>query len=110
MNTIFHIDEINKWPTLLSNVNHMHEWMQSTKTAGTIEVLVNGSAVSAVVKNSDINLSQLTNMGIMVAVCNNSLVQRDIKTDSLQANLQVVPVGVVELACKQSEGYAYIKP
>lgn len=110
MNTIFHINESNKWTTLFSNVTHMNKWMQSTATTGTIEVLVNGSAVSDVVKNSDINLRQLTNMRIMVAVCNNSLVQRDIKTDSLQANLQVVPVGVVELTAKQIAGYAYIKP
>ncbi len=110
MNTIFHINESAKWPMIFSNVNHMHEWMVDNSDNGKIEVLVNGPAVSDVVTDSKVDLSPLTDIGITIAVCNNSLVQRNIETNSLQPNLTVVPVGVVELATKQLEGFAYIKP
>lgn len=110
MNTIFHINESNKWSTIYSNVKHMHEWMTTNKISGTVEVLINGQAVSETVAGSNINLSQLIELGTVVAVCNNSLVQQNIQTNSLQSDLQIVPVGVVELATKQIEGYAYIKP
>ncbi|WP_155287514.1 DsrE family protein [Lacticaseibacillus zhaodongensis] len=106
---IFHIDESAKWPTLLSNVQHYREWLRSQNDASALEVLVNGAAVADTTVGSAVDLSALAQMAT-VAVCANSMSQRQITRNQLQAGLTVVPAGVVELAQRQHQGYAYIKP
>lgn len=110
MNTIFHIDDMPKWPTLLSNVTHMAQWQASQAQTGTIEVLINGEAVAAAQAHSNVDLNVLTELGVVVNVCENSLAQRHIEKETLQPRVGTVPVGVVELAQRQAAGYAYIKP
>ncbi len=46
MNVIVHIDETNKWPTVLSNLSHLYEHWQQSHDDGIIELLVNGEAVT----------------------------------------------------------------
>jgi len=47
---------------------------------------------------------------ISFVACNNALIANDINKDDLINFIDVVPVGILELINKQSEGYAYIKP
>ena len=47
---------------------------------------------------------------VVISVCNNALKGNNITVDDLFDFVTVVPAGVVELAEKQFEGYAYIKP
>ncbi|PCS01600.1 DsrE family protein [Lactococcus fujiensis] len=108
MKVIFHIDEESKWETLLSNVHHLRQYFDEVND-GQIEVLVNGEAVQSAIKNSFHDLSVLTKQA-HVAVCNNSLEARSIRPADLQEGVETVPSGVVELALKQADGYAYIKP
>ncbi|MGB2575615.1 DsrE family protein [Leuconostoc citreum] len=110
MNVIVHIDETNKWPTVLSNLSHLYEHWQQSHDDGIIELLVNGEAVTQLRQDADINLTDLYRRGIDVAVCNNSLQQRQILPKQLQAESRIVPSGVVELVNKQHQGFAYIKP
>ena len=111
MDVIFHIDETIKWPTVLSNLKHMNEWYSETGSTGTIELLINGEAVEQAIKASDVNFTAMIDHNIKIAVCQNSLDQRQIATADLQdAVAVVVPSGVVELALKQQQGYSYIKP
>ena len=110
MNVIVHIDESEKWQTVLSNLKHLVEWYENNDIVGTIELLVNGGAVQQVVKQSDLQLNKLISSSIVISVCKNSLDQRNISSTDLQDNIVIVPSGVVELAIKQNEGYGYIKP
>ncbi|MBZ6004166.1 DsrE family protein [Leuconostoc gelidum subsp. aenigmaticum] len=110
MNVIFHIDETDKWPTVLSNIKHMVDWYQKTDTQGDIELLINGEAVEQTVKTANINLNDIYAPNVNIVVCNNSLTQRHISNDDLQEVTSIAPVGVVELALKQQQGYSYIKP
>ena len=71
MNVIVHIDETNKWPTVLSNLSHLYEHWQQSHDDGIIELLVNGEAVTQVRQDADIDLTDLYRRGIDVAVCNN---------------------------------------
>ena len=103
MNVIVHIDESEKWQTVLSNLKHLVEWYENNDIVGTIELLVNGGAVQQVVKQSDLQLNKLISSSVVISVCKNSLTE-------LQDNIVIVPSGVVELAIKQNEGYGYIKP
>jgi intracellular sulfur oxidation DsrE/DsrF family protein len=109
MNVIVHIDESEKWQTVLSNLKHLVEWYEDNEIVGTIELLVNGGAEQAV-KQSDLQLNTLISSSVVISVCKNSLDQRHISSTELQDNIVIVPSGVVELAIKQNEGYGYIKP
>ncbi|MCI1986477.1 MAG: DsrE family protein [Lactobacillus sp.] len=109
MNVIFHIDDSKKWPTLLNNVQHFREWLQAQSDNSTLEVLINGEAVSDAVLDSPIDLSLLART-VNIAVCANSMHQRQLTKAQLQDGVTMVPSGVVELAQRQHHGFAYIKP
>lgn len=115
MKVIFHIDESEKWPMVVSNVKNLISYY-TKKDANTnikIEVLVNGDAVSDVtLRNKKYHeaIENMLSLNVDVAVCNNSLMQRKISSEELLAGLVIVQSGVVELVEKQNEGYSYIKP
>lgn len=110
---IFHIDEINKWKHLLTNVSNLLSGMEGEKLY--VEVLANSEAVkyydSTLDLNANINaMESLNKRNVKFAACNNALKAYHIKNDNLYNFIDVVPAGVVELVKKQNEGYAYIKP
>lgn len=47
--------------------------------------------------------------GIVFAVCENTLKQKNIGKSSLMPNLEFVPMGVAEIVTKQEQGWSYIK-
>lgn len=110
LNTVFHIDETQKWSVVISNLKHLHEWMQDNNESGVIELVINGEAISDTVVNSKQDLNDLFVIGIDVRACKNSMDQREIKEEDLQNHVKIVPSGVVELAIKQHDGFGYIKP
>ncbi|QPS71798.1 DsrE family protein [Lactococcus garvieae] len=110
LKVILHINENQKWKAVLSNVENFQSWLSENKEAGDIEILVNGEAVDKVLQGSTINLSEVLQTGVKVAVCQNSLNARAYTTEMLQEGCTVVPAGIVELVQKQHLGFAYIKP
>nr|WP_255555514.1 DsrE family protein [Enterovibrio paralichthyis] len=79
-----------------------------------IAVLVNGAAV-AVFDGSSQNdyqkeLDALNKAGAKIHVCRNSMKAQNIDLAALPDFVQEVPVGVLYLVARQSEGFAYIKP
>lgn len=107
MNVIFHIDDIEKWPIMISNVKNFRKEIPN----GKIEVLVNGEAVESLMIHSPVTISVLTELPeVEIVVCQNSLNQRKIINEDLQPQLMKVSSGVVELVQKQVGGYVYIKP
>lgn len=119
---VFHIDEVEKWPLLLANVRNLVKVVDVTVCR--ITVLVNVKAViifdqhtfndhlfDRKVQPSHVDIiKQLTLQGVEFTVCQNSLSGSNIFVESIPEYLKVVPVGVLELIQKQSEGFAYIKP
>lgn len=110
---IFHIDELNKWKLLLKNVSNLLDAVGIEKFY--IEVLANSEAVKFYTTNQnldvDINsMENLNNKGVKFVACINALMAYDIKKDDIIHFIDIVPVGVLELINRQSEGYAYLKP
>lgn len=108
---IFHIDEINKWGLALKNISNLLDAIDINKFS--IEVLANSEAVKFYDSNLGLNLKsieKLYNKGVKFVACNNALIANDMKKEDLFHFIEIVPVGVLELINKQSEGYAYIKP
>ncbi|NVK73095.1 MAG: DsrE family protein [Oceanospirillaceae bacterium] len=117
---IFHIDEVEKWPLLLANVRNLVKVVDVS--ASCIAVLVNSKAVIifdkqnsasspnvAPASHSDL-IQELVEQGVKFKLCQNSLKGFGIVAESLSDDLEVVPVGVLELIEKQADGFAYIKP
>lgn len=115
MQVLFHVDDSERWEITLNNVEAMLRCGQETSRVFTIEVVVNGAAVR------ELQLAQAKRVGtydrlaalgaaVRVCACKNALANLAISPESLLPGVAVVPAGVVEIAERQSEGYAYIKP
>lgn len=115
MKVLFHIDQSENWDMLLNNVTNMFKYGESTSALFEIEIVVNGAAVN------ELQAEEAEKYGIRerflplvnsvhTCACNNALKNLGISLESLLPFVQVVPVGVVEIATKQQQGYSYIKP
>jgi intracellular sulfur oxidation DsrE/DsrF family protein len=109
---IFHVDEMEKWTLALHNVQNMLNALEGRDL--TVEVLANSEAVRFYTVSdhnaASLQMSDLAKAGVLFAACNNALNSLGIQKDQLPEFIQVVPAGVLELAEKQQQGYAYIKP
>lgn len=111
---IFHINEIDKWKTVLGNVSNLLKDMGPEQVE--VIVLANGESVryyeEEFIEEKEIlsTFVDLAEMGVKFVACNNALSSRNMKKDNLQPFVEVVPAGVSELLKRQHEGYAYIKP
>ncbi|GAW91772.1 DsrE family protein [Calderihabitans maritimus] len=127
LKVLFHVNESNRWQVVFGNINNFINDIGPQNAD--IEVLANGEAVSifgnkcsqvgdvsqgpscGTVEGAPVNqLKKLSEMGVKFVVCRNALKAESIDEDSLPAFVVVVPAGITEIAKKQAEGYAYIKP
>lgn len=114
LKAVFHIDELEKWNLLLKNAENFVHNMEQSKAAYRLEVVANSEAVRGYLnfQNSERqeSMEALAAKGVQFAVCNNALKSQGLEKSALFSFVEVVPAGVVELAMRQSEGFAYIKP
>lgn len=106
---IFHVAHYEDWAMALTNINNLLQAEPDAK----VEALANGNAV-ILFQTAPAKLTArwqaLADKGVDFALCNNALKSFGINPDELDSRIRVVPAGVLELAQKQSEGFAYIKP
>ncbi|WP_225047060.1 DsrE family protein [Lacticaseibacillus kribbianus] len=110
MNVIFHLDEPAKWPVVTGNIVNYLKAAADQGVSGQVELLINGPAIEGARRGSDQVLAPLLEAGVEVAACANAMASHQIAAANLQPGLTVVPAGVFELARRQHEGYAYIRP
>ena len=128
LEVLFHVNESGRWQIVLVNIaNFLNDVGQGNAD---IEVVANGEAVSifgnrcllaggegqgascGTTANGSLveQMKKLSEMGVNFIACRNALKGQSIEEDSLPNFLTVVPAGITEIARKQAEGYAYIKP
>ena len=110
-NVIFHLDETSKTWLSLQNIANLIIAMETNYT--TIELLVNGEAVTELIQSNQAMLSTMLSLhkrGVIFAACAHSLHHARISPTDLFEFVTIVPSGVAELVQKQSQGWAYIKP
>jgi intracellular sulfur oxidation DsrE/DsrF family protein len=76
-----------------------------------IEVVFHGFAVYAMLKDTGYfkpQIAALYKRGVVFAVCNNSLMKRNIDRARVIPEAIIVPVAILEIVKKQEEGCAYI--
>lgn len=108
MKVIFHVDEPEKWQLTLENVRNF----LTANPEAEIEVLANSAAVRFYVQDATTNdlFKELIGEKVRFAACNNALRKFGYRSGELPEAVIVVPAGVVELAERQEQGFAYIKP
>lgn len=122
---LFHVNESDKWQRALVNItNFLNDVGQGNAD---IEVVANGEAVSVFRSRCLLTggggqccgtasgslveqMKKLSEMGVNFVACRNALRGESIDEESLPNFVIVVPAGITEIAKKQTEGYAYIKP
>ncbi|WP_062322878.1 DsrE family protein [Halolactibacillus sp. JCM 19043] len=104
---IFHLDESDKWQLALNNVNNMVDYASEE-----VILLVNGPAISGLVKTSEVSdrLKHVLNKEVKVKACLVSLTNKGISQTDLVEGIDTVPSGVVYLSDQQHHGASYIKP
>ncbi|MFA5972452.1 MAG: DsrE family protein [Lentimicrobiaceae bacterium] len=110
---VFHLDESVKARAdlVLGNITNLIADLGEDNV--TIELVANSEGVIAFLKEPSWHLSKIEGLmakGVRFVVCANSLRQAGLTSDSLMAQVEVVPAGVSEIVKKQSEGWAYIRP
>ena len=110
LNVIFHVDELEKWDLTLRNVQNL----LASGEVNTIEVLANAEAVRIFAPTGSSaalqTITMLADSGVTFTACHHALSAYQIAENQLPAIITVVPAGVLQLARKQAEGFAYIKP
>ena len=110
---IFHVDECGRFEMAAGNIHNMCSFYRGREIPVVIELLLNGEAVRAAAAAAPEAAGcreLLREEGVEIAVCNNALRKNGIAAEELTEGVRVVPAGVVELAERQFQGYAYIRP
>ncbi len=106
---VFHIDEINKWDRIIANINNLLKEIDAH--CAEISVVANGEAIQGyLMPEKHPALQALFDQKIVLNICQNSMKGFDIQSDELPEFVTIVSAAVLELARKQHEGFAYIKP
>jgi intracellular sulfur oxidation DsrE/DsrF family protein len=77
-----------------------------------IEIVFHGASVFGLLKDTGYFKEQIISFykkGVVMAVCNNSLKNRNINPDRVISEAIIVPVAILELVKKQEDGWIYIK-
>lgn len=113
LKVVFHINDTNRWPILLSNIKNLIKDLGEDNIS--IKVIANGMAVLAYMPEPDNerilrNVKELSEIDVTFMACRNSLIGNNIDENTLPNTIKIVPAGVTELVKKQAEGFGYIKP
>lgn len=115
MKVCFHVDQNERWSTCLANVYNTFKYADENQEEIPMVVIANSEAVSQLADREE-NKAFLTELqtymdqGLVVQACQNALKGQDLTADDLPQGMEVVPAGIIALAQKQDEGYAYIRP
>ncbi len=115
MKVLFHLDDSSRWAMTLGNAANLLQYGVSSGTPLELEIVANGPAVRELCAEAAAKLgidAQLESLApsVRICACNNALRANDIAVEALYPFIQVVPAGVAEIALRQDDGFAYIKP
>ena len=116
MNILFHIDDTSRWMVLMSSVKNTVKYGEETGEKIGIEIVANSDAVEFLLpeiaekKKLEEDFKTLLAKGVKIVACKNALIAHGIEDEQLIPGIEVVRASMIELAEKQNEGYAYIRP
>ena len=113
MNTdlLIHVDsgDVATIQLALANISN---YFSALHEPPNVYLVANGPAVTQFKKNCPHaeTLSRLHKAGVRFEVCNNALIQFNIRPDDVHPACTIMPSGMLELVRLQREGCAYVKP
>lgn len=108
MKMVLHVSNSEQWPTTFANVRNFIQGISGVKE---VIVLVNGGVVKDLVTAEFLSLyHEHAQWEFKLQVCANALKANDIDPNALDAKMEIVASGVVQLTLLQNQGFAYIKP
>lgn len=110
---LLHIDQCERWEMVLKNAQNLMNQYEQRSTPYRIEIVANGEAVAEyALTNLDLQtaMGELMTQNLRFIACNYALEAAGLTLGDIFPFVEVVPAGVVEIADRQLEGYAYIKP
>lgn len=110
---LFHLDEGNgaRVKMALNNVKNLIVDLGAKNAE--VNLIANSEGVLAFLKvpgRHAEDVARLARLGVRFAICENSLEHMGLQKEALLDDVSFVPSGVGELARKQAEGWAYIRP
>lgn len=109
LKVVFHVDEVDSWSMVLTNA----KYFKALEPDSSVLILANGSAVLFYV-HPHASLMELSSTlqkeDVQFEACRNALKGYGITEAELPEYIIPVDSGVVELAHRQADGYAYIRP
>lgn len=109
---IFQVSDADpkKWNLALNNAKNVQEDVGKENTV--IEIVAYGPGIGMLKFESEVGarVKEAVDSGVKVVACENTMRTQKISRDDMLPEVGYVKAGVVELARKQAEGYAYIRP
>ncbi|MCR6516222.1 MAG: DsrE family protein [Clostridium sp.] len=112
MKVILHVNENDHFKIALGNIKNLLSSGEQVQ----IELLVHNDPIRFLTKDFSKEshfieaLEDISEKGVVIAACNNTLNNLNIRKEDLLDFITIVPAGVLELIKKQEEGFAYVKP
>lgn len=99
-----------KWNLALNNARNLQ--VDLGKDNVDIEIVVYGPGIGMLKADSLIanRILDAEAAGIKVIACQNTLTAQKIDRDDMLSGIDYVPAGVVEIAQRQKQGWAYLRP
>jgi hypothetical protein len=98
------------WNLVLNNVANAQKEVGADKAQ--IEIVAFGPGVAMLRKDSEVagRVSTATQAGVQVVACQNSMRALHLGPPDMGESVGYVPAGVIEIAKRQQQGWAYIRP
>ena len=116
VNILLHIDEEEKWAITCKNAENLLKMAEIGNYTINVEIVANGQSVKSLAAGS-INilkvkeaLEDLSQKGVYIYCCSNSLNALNIDSALVFSFIKVVPSGIFHIALRQKDGFSYIKP
>jgi intracellular sulfur oxidation DsrE/DsrF family protein len=113
MKVVYHLSDLEKVPSVLGNIHNHYAGMGGDPVK--ITLVVQGPALRAFTKAASLDVISnfrdlVDDFQLEVLACANSLKAEDMALGDLLAGFGVTSSGVVTIAHRQAQGYAYIRP
>ena len=97
------------WSLALNNVKN---FQAATNGKAKIEVVAYGPGIGMLTADSELanRVSEAVDSGVKVAACGNTMKAKNLTKADMNAKVDIVPGGVVEIVTREMEGYSYIRP
>lgn len=111
MKVVMQVSDANPatWNLALNNVKN---FQAATKGQAKIEIVAYGPGIGMLTADSEVadRVSEAVDSGVKVAACGNTMKAKNLTKADMNAKVDIVPGGVVEIVTREMEGYSYIRP